>query len=196
MEFLKSRLIVIFIAISYQVTDVVSRNTFQCPTKCLCISGDTGDGQVCSILDEQEISDAWMRFRRTIVNESTIIYLCRNEELDQIEQDMMSDPTALFLDGNSIRILDTTDHGNVNNASFPTLMLSLYDNKIKKITTSFLRRLPYLKVIILRNNLLDNLRWTKGQESMFPDLLEFDVSRNTLTTLTLEDIGAFPSLIR
>lgn len=199
MENFKIQVLIIFVAISYQIEEAASKNTFQCPTSCLCISGDAGDDQVGNILEEKVISDAWNRFQRATTVQSTVIYLCRNAELHRVQQEMMSNANALFLDGNNIHSLDTidqVDNGTLNHASLPTMMLSLSNNKIKNITVSFLLRLPYLKLIILRNNLLDNLHWTKGQQSVFPDLLELDMSKNTLATLTPEDTGVFPSLIR
>lgn len=191
-------IVVLFLLTLLHATSCVTqaREIGVCPRKCICISGNATETLVSNALQEGYIFEAWNRFQHSAPLQYTMIYLCQKSNLARIPEDIVSSAYAVFLDENQI---ETVSLENSNRSETPKIgakVLSLSNNKVTNISSGFLRHLPRLQLLILRKNLLIDLLWSKDQASLFPQLIELDLSSNALETMEAGDVGEFPLLTR
>lgn len=168
-----------------------------CPDHCLCVSGKDRYTKMDILIQDQHVTEAWTRLTDNAEKTNMKIYFCRNAMLPTVHYHAISTSNALFFEYNNLTTLGKIEFsGEAPDPGWtsPTQALIMSSNKIQYINGSVLRHLPSLELLVLRNNFLEDLNWTISETTLFPNLIELDLSLNKLEVLSYSKNGEFPIL--
>nr|XP_039270207.1 uncharacterized protein LOC120344933 [Styela clava] len=167
-----------------------------CPNRCLCVFGEDNHQLMNILLENENQIGAWERIKTK--PDHVNIYFCTRSGFSTVPKGLPAEIEALFLDGNKISQLNSldfvADRDDVETSS-PITVLSFANNTIHSISNDAFRSLKHLRLLILKENYLQNLQWTLGL-TMYHELLEMDLSSNNIKYFRLNEAGFFPVLKR